>query len=60
MNKENPNTKRQFLINSKILTITQRKINEEDEKSEVIPNSYKVTVKVNKREDLNSEVKRIL
>ena len=56
VNKENPNTKRQFLINSKILTITQRKINEEDEKSEVIPNSYKVTVKVNKREDLNSEV----
>lgn len=56
INRENPNTKRQFLLNTEILKLIPRRVNEEDEKSEVIPNSYKVIVKINKREDLNDEV----
>ena len=55
-NKDDTNTKRQFLIDSKVLEIIPKRVDEKDEKSEIIVNAYKIVVKVSKREDINNEV----
>ena len=50
-NRDNINTKRQFLIDNKVLENISRKENLEIKDSPIIPDSYKVTVKINKEYD---------
>lgn len=57
--RDNPNIKRQFLIEKKLLEDEPKKIKtkKEDKKEEgVIPDSYKITVRVNKREDKDKKL----
>ena len=57
--RDNPNIKRQFLIEKKLLEDEPKKIKtkKEDKKEEgVIPDSYKITVRVNKREDKDKKI----
>ena len=55
-NRDNINTKRQFLIDNKILENISRRENLEIKDSPIIPDSYKVTVKINKRYDKDGNV----
>ena len=55
-NRDNINTKRQFLIDNKVLENISRKENLEIKDSPIIPDSYKVTVKINKRYDKDGNV----
>ena len=55
-NRDNINIKRQFLIDNKILENISRKENLEIKDSPIIPDSYKVTVKINKRYDKDGNV----
>ena len=55
-NRDNINIKRQFLIDNKILENIFRKENLEIKDSPIIPDSYKVTVKINKRYDKDGNV----
>ena len=55
-NRNNINTKRQFLIDNKILENISRRENLEIKDSPIIPDSYKVTVKINKRYDKDGNV----
>ena len=55
-NRDNPNTKRQFLIEENLLEDTEKQVETVDGKEYVVPNSYKITVKVNKRKDKNKEL----
>lgn len=55
VNREDPNTKRQFLIDTEIIKVIEKKVDEEDEKSNIVPNSYKIMVKLNRREDPNNK-----
>ena len=55
-NRDNINTKRQFLIDNKVLENISRRENLEIKDSPIIPDSYKVTVKINKRYDKDGNV----
>jgi len=55
-NRDNVNTKRQFLIDNKILENIPRKENLEIKDSPTIPDSYKVMVKTNKRYDKDGNI----
>lgn len=55
VNREDPNTKRQFLIDTEIIKVIEKKVDEEDEKSNIVPNSYKIMVKLNRKEDPNNK-----
>ena len=50
-NRDNINTKRQFLTDNKILENIPKRENSEIKDSPIIPNSYKITVKINKGYD---------
>ena len=55
-NRDNINTKRQFLIDNKVLENISRRENLEIKDSPIIPDSYKVTIKINKRYDKDGNV----
>ena len=55
-NRDDVSTKRQFLIDNKILENISRRENLEIKDSPIIPDSYKVTVKINKRYDKDGNV----
>ncbi|PGH20190.1 hypothetical protein RN96_11490 [Fusobacterium polymorphum] len=55
-NKDNPNTKRQFIIEKKLLEDVQKQVETIDGKNTIVPNSYKVTVMVNKRSDIDKKL----
>ena len=60
--RDNPDVKRQFLVDKKLLEDAPKKIEtKKDDKDEapIIPDTYKITVKVNKRDDkkLSSSIK---
>ena len=50
-NRDNINTKRQFLTDNKILENIPKRENSEIKDSPIIPNSYRITVKINKGYD---------
>ena len=55
--RDNPNIKRQFLIEKKLLEDEPKKIKTKKEDEEgIIPDSYKITVRVNKREDKDKKL----
>ena len=56
--RENVNTKRQFLINNKMLeTLSIRELTKNKDEQELIsPDSYRTTVRVNRRNDLERKV----
>ena len=56
--RDNPNIKRQFLIEKKLLEDEPKRIKtkKEDKEEVIIPDSYKITVKVNKREDKDKKI----
>ena len=57
--RDNPNIKRQFLIEKKLLEDEPKKIKtkkEDKEEGVIVPNSYKITVRVNKREDKDKKL----
>ena len=57
--RDNPNIKRQFLIEKKLLEDEPKRIKtkkEDKEEGEIIPDSYKITVRVNKREDKDKKI----
>ena len=56
--RDNPNIKRQFLIEKKLLEDEPKRIKtkKEDKEEVIIPDSYKVTVRVNKREDKDKKI----
>ena len=56
--RDNITTKRQFLENNKVVTTTSlRKLVKNKEEQELLsPDSYKTTIKVNKKEDKNREI----
>ena len=56
--RENPNIKRQFLIEKELLEDEPKKIKtkKEDKEEKIIPDSYKVTVRANKREDKDKKL----
>jgi len=56
--RDNPNIKRQFLIKKELLEDEPKKIKtkKEDKEEKIIPDSYKVTVRVNKREDKDKKL----
>ena len=55
--RENVNTKRQFLINNKVLeTLSIKELTKNKDEQELIsPDSYRTTVRVNRRNDLESK-----
>ena len=53
--RDNPNIKRQFLIEKKLLEDEPKKIKTKEEEG-IIPDSYKITVRVNKREDKDKKL----
>ena len=53
--RDNPNIKRQFLIEKKLLEDEPKRIKTKEE-GEIIPDSYKITVRVNKREDKDKKI----
>ena len=55
-NRDNINTKRQFLTDNKILENIPKRENSEIKDSPIIPNSYKITVKINKRYDKDGNI----
>ena len=55
-NKDNPNTKRQFLIEENLLEDIQKQVETVDGKEYVVSNSYKITVAVNKRRDKDKKL----
>ncbi|ETZ25507.1 hypothetical protein HMPREF2085_01917 [Fusobacterium nucleatum 13_3C] len=56
--RDNVNTKRQFLINNKILeTLTIKELTKNKDEQELIsPDSYRTTVRINRRNDLGRKV----
>ena len=57
--RDNPNIKRQFLIEKKLLEDEPKRIKtkkDDKEEEEIISNSYKITVRVNKREDKDKKI----
>ena len=56
--RDNPNIKRQFLIEKELLEDEPKKIKtkKEDKEEKIIPDSYKVTVRANKREDKDKKL----
>ena len=56
--RDNVNTKRQFLINNKVLeTLSIKELTKNKDEQELIsPDSYRTTVRVNKRNDLGKKV----
>ena len=57
--RDNPNIKRQFLIEKKLLEDEPKRIKtkkEDKEEGEIIPDSYKITVRVDKREDKDKKI----
>ncbi|MEX6493801.1 hypothetical protein [Fusobacterium animalis] len=56
--RDNPNIKRQFLIEKKLLEDEPKRIKtkKEDKEEGIIPDSYKITVRVNKREDKDKKL----
>ena len=56
-NRDSPNTKRQFIIEKKLLEDIPKQVESIDGKDVVVvPNSYKVTVTVNKRKDIDKRL----
>ena len=55
-NRDNPNTKRQFLIEENLLEDVPKEVETVDGKEYVVPNSFKITVTVNKRRDKDKEL----
>ena len=57
--RDNPNIKRQFLIEKKLLEDEPKRIKtkkDDKEEEEIISNSYKITVRVDKREDKDKKI----
>ena len=57
--RDNPNIKRQFLIEKKLLEDEPKRIKtkkDDKEEGEIISNSYKITVRVDKREDKDKKI----
>ena len=57
--RDNPNIKRQFLIEKKLLEDEPKRIKikkDDKEEGEIIPDSYKITVRVDKREDKDKKI----
>lgn len=57
--RDNPSIKRQFLIEKKLLEDEPKRIKtkkDDKEEGEIIPDSYKITVRVNKREDKDKKI----
>lgn len=57
--RDNPDVKRQFLVDKKLLEDAPKKIEtKKDDKDEapIIPDTYKITVKVNKRDDKDKKL----
>ena len=57
--RDNLNIKRQFLIEKKLLEDEPKRIKtkkDDKEEGEIIPDSYKITVRVNKREDKDKKI----
>lgn len=55
-NRDNPNTKRQFLIEENLLEDIQKQVETVDGKEYVVSDSYKITVAVNKRRDKDKKL----